>query len=107
MAARGGAAHGLLRLSGHDSDLRRVLDVVGLGMLVPMPPLWASDVLMLATDTFRLPGPAVTHALVRLWETALFGVGLHTVLQVPWAPAVLAGVAASGLYVLPGARLVR
>jgi hypothetical protein len=92
----GGGAHGLLRLSGHDADLRRVLDVVGVGMLVPMPPLWAADVLMLATNTFRLPGLAITHAVVQLWETALFAVGLHTVLRVPWALAVLAGAAASG-----------
>jgi hypothetical protein len=103
----GGAAHGLLRLAGHHAELGRVLDVVGLGMLVPMPPLWAADMAMLATNTFRLPGPAVTHALVQLWETALFAVGLHTVLGVPWALAVLAGVAASGIYVLLGARLVR
>jgi hypothetical protein len=103
----GGAAHSLLRLSGHDADLGRVLDVVGLGMLVPMPPLWAADVAMLATNSFRLPGPAVTHALVQLWETALFAVGLHTVLGVPWALAALAGATASGVYVLLGARLVR
>jgi hypothetical protein len=103
----GGAAHGLLRLAGHDADLGRVLDVVGLGMLVPMPPLWAADGLMLATSTYRLPGLAVTHALVQLWETALFAVGLHTVVGVPWAPAGLAGVAASGIYVLLGATLVR
>lgn len=103
----GGAAHGLLRLAGHQADLRRVLDVVGLGMLVPMLPLWAADMAMLATDTFRLPGLAVTHAVVQAWETALFAVGLHTVLGVPWPPAVLAGIAASGIYVVLGARLVR
>ena len=103
----GGAAQGLLRLAGHHADLGRVLDVVGLGMLVPMPPLWAADVVMLATDTFRLPGLAVTHAAVQLWETALFAVGLHTMLEVPWAPAVLVGCAASGIYVFLGSRLVR
>lgn len=103
----GGAAHGLLRLSGHDADLRRVLDVVGMGMLIPMPPLWASDALMIATNAFRLPGLAITHAVVQLWETALFGVGVHTVLRVPWVPALLVGSAMSGLYVLLGSKLVR
>jgi hypothetical protein len=53
----GATAHGLLRLSGYDADLRRVLDVVGMGMLMPMPPLWVADVLLIATDTYRLPGP--------------------------------------------------
>jgi hypothetical protein len=84
----------LQRLAGQHADLGRVLDVVGLGMLVPMPPLWAADVLMLATDTLRLPGLAVTHATVQLRETALFAVGQRTVLGMPWARAALAGAAA-------------
>jgi hypothetical protein len=42
-----GAGHALPRLSGHDSELRRVLDVVGMGMLVPMPLLSVSGTYVL------------------------------------------------------------
>jgi hypothetical protein len=35
----GSTVHGLLRLAGERSDLSRVLDVIGVGMLIPMPPL--------------------------------------------------------------------
>jgi hypothetical protein len=34
----GGTAHGLLRLAGERPDLSRVLDVIGVGMLIPLPP---------------------------------------------------------------------
>ena len=103
----GGAAHGLLRLTGERSDLSRVLDVIGTGMLFPMPPLWLCDVALIAADRFRLPELAITHATVQLWETVLFGIGLRTVLGVPWRRAMAAGLAASVVYVLGASRFVR
>lgn len=103
----GGAAHGLLRLAGERSDLSRVLDVIGTGMLIPMPPLWLGDTAMIAAGRFKLPGLAITHAAVQLWETALFGLGLRTVLEVPWRRAMAAGIAASVVYVLGASRFVR
>lgn len=102
-----GAAHGTLRLTGREPDLHRVMDVIGVGMLIPMPPLWLSDVAMIAADRFRLPELAFTHATVQLWETALFAIGLYTAQDVPWRRATLAAVAASTVYVLGGSRFVR
>jgi hypothetical protein len=103
----GAAAHALLRLTGERSDLSRVLDVIGTGMLIPMPPLWLCDTAMIAVDRFKLPGLAFTHATVQLWETALFVVGLRMVLDAPWSRALSAGLAASVVYVLGASRVVR
>lgn len=103
----GGAAHGLLRWTGERSDLGRVLDVIGTGMLIPMPPLWISDVALICADRFRLPQLAITHATVQLWETALFGIGLRAVLGVTWRGAMSAGLVASAVYVLGASRFVR
>ena len=100
-------AHGLLRLTGHRSEVRRALDVIGVGMLIPMPPLWVSDTALIATDRFAMPALAFVNVPVQLWETALFAIGLHTALKVPWPPAVLAGSAASAVYVLGASRLLR
>jgi Yip1 domain len=96
----GATAHGLLRLTGQRSDLSRVLDVIGVGMLIPVPPLWLCDVALIAADRFRLPELAVVNPTVQLWETALFGIGLRTALGVPWRRAMPAGLAASVVYVL-------
>ena len=65
----GGAAHGLLRLAGERSDLRRVLDVIGTGMLIPMPPLWLCDMALIAADRFRLPELAFVNPTVQLTLT--------------------------------------
>ncbi len=87
----GGTAHGLLRLTGERSDLSRVLDVIGVGMLIPMPPLWLCDMALIAADRFRFPELAIVNPTVQLWETALFSIGLRTVLGVPWRRARPAG----------------
>ena len=103
----GVTAHGLLRLAGERSDLSRVLDVIGTGMLIPMPTLWLCDATLIAADRFRLPELAVVNPTIQLWETALFVTGLHTVLGVPWRRAVPAGLAASVVYVLGASRFLR
>jgi hypothetical protein len=46
----GATVHGLLRLTGERSDLSRVLDVIGVGMLIPMPALWLCDAALIAAD---------------------------------------------------------
>ncbi|WP_460932638.1 hypothetical protein [Phycicoccus ginsengisoli] len=102
-----GAAHVVLRASGHRSDLRRVLDVIGVAMLVPMPPLWLADAALIVTDRFRMPALGYVNVPVQLWETVLFAVGLHSALQAPWRPAVLAGPTASATYVLGASRVLR
>ncbi len=103
----GATAHGVLRLAGQRSDFSRVLDVIGAGMLIPMPTLWLCDAALIAADRFRLPELAFVNPAIQGWETALFGIGLRTKLDVPWRPALLAGLAASVVYVLGAARFVR
>jgi hypothetical protein len=103
----GASAHGLLRLAGQRSDLSRVLDVIGTAMLIPMPSLWVCDAALIAADRFRLPELAFVNPPVQLWETALFGIGLRTVLDVPWRHALAAGIAASVLYVPGASALLR
>lgn len=103
----GGVAHGLLRLTGQRTQFSRVLDVIGTGMLLPMPALWVSDSLMLATGKYRLPGLAIAHAAVQMWEATVFTIGLHVALNVAWPSAALAGGVASVAYVPGGARFIR
>jgi hypothetical protein len=103
----GSAGHLTLRLAGRTSRLDAVLNVVGLGMLVPMPPLWAADVALVAADRFRLPELGVTHLVAELWEVALFAVGLREVLDVPARPALVLGLGLGGVYVAAVSPVLR
>ncbi len=103
----GGVAQGVLRVAGARSDLGRVLDVLGAGMLLPMPVLWVCDVTLIATNRFRLPELAFVNPPALLWQMALCGLGLRTVLDVPWRHALAAAFAAGVAYVLPSSQFVR
>jgi hypothetical protein len=103
----GAAAHGVLRLTGERADLSRVLDVISIGMLAPMPSLWVCDVALIAIDRFRMPELAVVNPTVQLAETALFGIGLRRVLGLSWLRAVSAALTASVVYVLGASRFLR
>lgn len=104
--AMGGFAWALLRLTGQRSEVRRLLDALGLGMLIPMPPLWVSDILMIVCNHFRLPGLAITHTVVQLWETVLFVIGFQRQ-GISCKRAALASAAASLTYVFVGSRVIR
>lgn len=102
-----GVAHLAVRAGGRRCDFDRVLNVVGFGMLVPMAVLWPADWVMIATDTFRLPWTAVTHASVELWEALLFAVGFGKALRLRPLAAVLLGVGLGGVYVAMAVIFVR
>ncbi len=72
-----------------------------------MPPLWLWEGALIAADRFRLPELAFVNPAVQLWETALFGIGLRTVLGVPWRHALPAGLAASVIYIMGASRFLR
>ena len=103
----GSSAHALLRLTSHPSALARVLDTIGLGMLIPMPALWIADATLIATNRFRMPELGFVNVPTQLWETALIAIGLYVHLGAPLPSAVLAATAASTVYVLGAARVLR
>lgn len=92
-------AHVLLRLAGHRGDMDRILNIVGLGMLVPMPILWAWDVAMIALNIAAVPMWAISHTLAQVWETSIEAMGFARLLQVRILPAILVAVAINALYI--------
>ena len=46
-------AHVMLRLAGKESNFDQVLNIVGIGMLIPMPVTWVWDVTMIALHLYR------------------------------------------------------
>ena len=105
--AMGGLAHGVLHRSGKPASFARVLNLVGMGMLIPMPPLWIWDWSMIALDRDHLPEMAVSHTVVEAWEAAIFAVGFHRVMGLPWGRALALGHGLGGLYIALANPVVR
>ena len=94
-----GLAHVLLRVAGKGSDMDRILNIVGLGMLIPMPVLWACDIAMIALNLFTLPWSAISHATVQVWEAGLEALGFSRLLRLRILPAILLALLINALYI--------
>ncbi len=92
-------AHVLLRVCGKGSDMDGILNIVGLGMLIPMPVLWACDMAMIALHIFVLPWSAISHATVQVWEASLEALGFSRLLRLRFLPAIALAVVINALYI--------
>lgn len=91
--------HVVLRVTGKGSDMDRILNIVGLGMLIPMPVLWAWDIAMIALNIFTTPVSALSHATVQLWEASIEAVGFIRLLRLRILPAILLALVINALYI--------
>ncbi len=94
-----GLAYVLLRVAGKGSDMDRILNIVGLGMLIPMPVLWACDIAMIALNIFVLPWSAISHATVQVWEASIEALGFIRLLRLRILPAILLALVINALYI--------
>lgn len=100
--------HLILRLAGRESDIDWILNVVGWGLLVVMPVVWLVDWVSIGLDVYGRGSTPAIHALVSVWEVALFGVGLSKIKGLSFWPALLLGlVVKGGVYIPLAAIFVR
>lgn len=97
----------LLAFGARRVDFARVLNVFGIGMLIPMPVVWAWDWAMIALGWYSVGVMAVSHLLFQLWETCLQTIGMHVVIgtRLPAAAAIALG--ANSVYILLAMLFVR
>jgi Yip1 domain len=92
-------AYVVMRLAGKGSDFDQVLNIVGVGMLIPIPVVWAWDVTMIALNLYQLPVMAVSHALFQLWEASIEAVGFVRLLRLGIVPAIGVALVINALYI--------
>ena len=89
----------ILRLLGRGSDFDQILNVVGMGMLIPMPAVWLWDWTTIALDWYKTTVMAASHAVFALWGAMLYTIGFKEVLGFRTALARGLAAAITGLYV--------
>ena len=70
----------ILRLTGKQSDFDQILNIIGLGMLIPMPIVWLWDWAMIALNCYRMPVMAVSHSFFALWGVLVHSIGFKRIL---------------------------
>jgi hypothetical protein len=97
----------LLALGGTKVDFSKVLNLVGVGMLIPMPVVWIWDWAMIAMGSYTMLVMAVSHTLFQLWETWLQAIGLRVVAGTTLPVACALALAANVVFILIAMIVVR
>jgi hypothetical protein len=92
-------AHVVLRLTRKSSDFDLVLNIVGLGMLIPMPVTWAWDISMIALHWYLLPVMAISHSIIQLWEASVEAVGFVRLFRLGVVPAISLALVINAIYI--------
>lgn len=100
-------AHVVMRFAGKGSDFDLVLNIVGMGMLIPIPVVWAWDVTMIALNLYLLPVMAVSHAIFQLWEASIEAVGFVRLLRLGVVPAIILALIINTLYIAVAMIFIR
>ena len=100
-------AHVVLRLTSKRSDFDQVLNIVGMGMLIPIPVIWAWDITMIALNLYVLPVMAVSHTIFQLWEASIEAVGFIKLLRLKVVPAICLALIINAIYVAFAATFIR
>ena len=100
-------AHIVLRLTGKASDFDMILNIVGMGMLVPMPFVWLWDWTMIALNSYQVATMAPSHAIAQLWEAIVESVGFKVALGLRTSFAVVLALTINCVYILLGAMFAR
>jgi hypothetical protein len=100
--------HLILRGMGKESDFDWILNVVGFGLLIPMPVTWLVDWTSIALNIYGRGFTPLIHTVVSLWEIALIAVGLQKMEEArPWVYVMLGVLVKAGVYIPLAALLVR
>ncbi len=99
--------HLVLRLAGNVSDFDQVLNIVGMGMLIPMPLVWLWDWMMIALNLYQMTMMAVSHGFFQLWETIIESIGFMRILGLGASNAIGLALVINGVYVLLAIIFIR
>lgn len=91
--------HLVLRLAGKASDIDQVLNIVGMGLLIPMPVVWVWDWTVIALDWYRMAVMATSHSVFAVWEVVLFSMGFKRILGLRTFTAIGLAVAIRIVYI--------
>ncbi|MGD2206807.1 MAG: YIP1 family protein [Anaerolineae bacterium] len=103
-----GLIHLILRISGRESNIDWIMNVIGFSLLVVIPVVWLLDWTGIA---FGFYGAAVTipiHAGISIWEVVLMGIGFKRLGNLNWPATLLLGfVVKAGVYIPLAAIFIR
>jgi uncharacterized membrane protein len=70
-----------LRFSSANCSYDKILNIIGMGMLVLMPFLWIWDWTAIALNIYTVANQAVTHSIAQSWEATIEALCFNKILR--------------------------
>jgi hypothetical protein len=100
--------HLVLRISGRESDVDWIMNVIGFSLLVVMPLVWLLDWTGIALGFYGATFTVPIHGAVSVWEVVLMGMGFKRMGGLSWAGGLALGfVVKAGVYIPLAAIFIR
>jgi hypothetical protein len=103
----GSVVYLILRFSSAKCDFDKILNIFGLGMLVPMPFLWLWDWTAIALNIYTVTNQAITHSIAQIWEAAIEIVCFLKVLRLRPASSIALVAIANAIYIALAMHFIR
>ncbi len=99
--------HVILRLAGNASNFDQILNITGMGMLIPMPVVWLWDWIAVALNWYQVTVMAVTHSVFAFWGVGLYTVGFRKILRLRTLLAIILALVITSVYISLAMFLIR
>lgn len=100
--------HLILRISGRESTIDWILNVIGFSLLVVMPIVWLLDWSGIAFGFYGATFTIPIHAGVSIWEVALMAIGFKRMNNLSWVGASVLGlIVKAGVFIPLAAIFIR
>jgi hypothetical protein len=96
-----------LRFSIVKSEYDKILNIIGIGMLVPMPLLWIWDWTAIALNIYTVTNQAITHSIAQVWEATIQTICYVKLLKVRLLFAIVLAVLTNALYIVLAMHFIR
>jgi hypothetical protein len=97
----------VLRLARQTSDFDQILNILGMGMLIPMPVVLVWDWTMIALNRYQMIVMAISHSLFALWGVILYSIGFKRILGLRALVAIGLAVVVAVVYILLAMVFIR
>jgi hypothetical protein len=98
----------ILRISGRESNIDWIMNVIGYSLLVVMPVVWLLDWTGIAFGFYGANFTIPIHAGISVWEVTLMGIGFNKVGKLTWPLSLLLGlIVKAGVYIPLAAIFIR
>lgn len=100
--------HLIVRMTGRESHIDWIMNVIGFSLLAVMPVVWLLDWTGIAFGFYGASFTIPIHAGVSLWEVALMSIGFRRISGLSWAGALALGlIVKAGVHIPLAAIFVR